>query len=72
MDGTRFKAGEALSTPAGNIDILPTILHLLCMDQPTNIDGRPLLEGLCDKPYANPPYLPALSSRHRTARRIFP
>jgi len=47
--GTRFKSGKILSTPAGNIDILPTVLHLLGMDQPTNIDGRPLVTAFRDK-----------------------
>ncbi len=46
MAGTRFKTGQVLSTPAGNIDILPTILHLLGIEQPTNIDGRILVEAL--------------------------
>ncbi len=54
MAGSRFKVGEVISTPAGNIDVLPTILHLLGMDQPKDIDGRPLLEIFCDKADANP------------------
>lgn len=52
MAGTRFKSGKVLSTPAGNIDILPTILHLLNMEQPTDIDGRPLIEVFYDMPDA--------------------
>lgn len=50
LGGTSFKRGKALSAPAGNIDILPTVLHLLGMDQPTDIDGRVLTEALLDMP----------------------
>jgi len=33
-----------------HIDILPTVLHLLGMDQPTDIDGRPLVTAFRDTP----------------------
>ncbi|MGI9484555.1 MAG: alkaline phosphatase family protein [Geminicoccaceae bacterium] len=54
MAGTRFKTDQVVSTPAGNIDILPTIFYLLGMEQPTGIDGRPLMEAICDQPDTNP------------------
>ena len=54
MAGSRFKTGKVLSTPAGNIDILPTILHLLGIEQPKGLDGRALIEVFCDQPDPNP------------------
>ncbi len=50
LGGSRFKAHEVMSSPAGNIDILSTVLHLLGMDQPIGIDGRVLAEALVDTP----------------------
>ena len=44
--GTLFEAGLTPATPAGIIDIAPTILHLLGLSQPTTMDGRILTEAL--------------------------
>ena len=50
LGGSRFKTHQVISSPAGNIDILPTVLHLLGMDQPGGIDGRVLAEALVGMP----------------------
>jgi len=52
LGGSRFKTNEVIANPAGNIDIAPTVLHLLGMDQPTDIDGRVLQEALAGMPEA--------------------
>jgi phosphonoacetate hydrolase len=48
MSGTKFKEGCEISVPAGNVDILPTVLHLLELSLPKQIDGRVLFEALLD------------------------
>ena len=50
MNGSHFKSGEVIAGPVGNIDILPTVLHLLEIDEPTGIDGRVLAEALIGQP----------------------
>ncbi len=45
MSGARFKQGERMTIPAGNIDITPTVLDLLGLDVPDDIDGRALREA---------------------------
>jgi len=52
--GTMFKDGTVSAHPAGIIDIAPTILHLLELQQPDSMDGRVLVEALVD-PVAEPP-----------------
>jgi len=49
-----FKDGTVSAHPAGIIDIAPTILHLLELQQPDSMDGRVLVEALVD-PVAEPP-----------------
>jgi predicted AlkP superfamily pyrophosphatase or phosphodiesterase len=46
--GTMFKAGTVSACSAGIIDIAPTILHLLELQQPDSMDGRVLGEALVD------------------------
>ena len=46
LGGSAFAAGLTSSQPTGNIDILPTVLHLLGMPVPPDIDGRILTETL--------------------------
>lgn len=43
-NGASFQAGLHSSIPTGAIDLLPTVLTLLGMDVPSEIDGRPLWE----------------------------
>ena len=52
MSGAAFKTGVATEAPAGNIDITPTICHLLGIDGGADCDGRILHEALHDTPNA--------------------
>ncbi len=44
--GPSFRRSAVVDTPTGNIDVAPTILHLLGMSGAEEMDGRVLLEGL--------------------------
>jgi hypothetical protein len=44
--GPDFLVGETNSLPTGNVDIAPTILHVLGMKPPKPMDGRVLTEAL--------------------------
>ena len=44
--GPRFQPATVIDTPTGNIDIAPTILHLLGLPGGENMDGRVLHEAL--------------------------
>ena len=44
--GPNFKNNCSVDTPTGNIDITPTILHILGVPGSENMDGRVLYEGL--------------------------
>ena len=44
--GPNFKRGAISDLPSGNIDVAPTILHLLGVTPPTTMDGRILHEAL--------------------------
>ena len=46
MGGGAFRAGAVVETPAGNIDILPTVLSVLGIAIAHRIDGRVLDEAL--------------------------
>ena len=49
--GPDFKRGAVVRMPAANVDVAPTILHLIGMRQAlAGMDGRPLLEALVDGP----------------------
>src|SRR5262245_20724347 len=49
--GPDFKRGATLRTPASNVDVAPTLLHLLGhADALRGMDGRPLLEALVGGP----------------------
>src|SRR4029077_17975618 len=49
--GPDFKRGATIRTPAANVDVAPTILHLLGLRAGlANMDGRALLEALADGP----------------------
>ena len=45
MSGGAFSEAETITVPAGNIDITPTVLSLLGLDVPADIDGRVLQEA---------------------------
>ncbi|MFK7942260.1 MAG: alkaline phosphatase family protein, partial [Paracoccaceae bacterium] len=42
LGGAAFRQGAEIAAPAGNIDILPTVMSLLGLVPPTEIDGRVL------------------------------
>ncbi|MFQ5565885.1 MAG: alkaline phosphatase family protein, partial [Paracoccaceae bacterium] len=46
MAGSAFRSGAVIETPAGNIDILPTVLSVLGVGIDHAIDGRALTEAL--------------------------
>jgi hypothetical protein len=48
--GPSFRRGIALQTPSGNVDIAPTVLHVLGLDTPGSMDGRALTEALANGP----------------------
>ncbi len=50
--GADFKRGVTASAPAGNVDLAPTILHLLGIADADGLDGRVLTEALRDGPDA--------------------
>ena len=50
MAGPKIRQGVVSSTPSGNVDIAPTILHLLGLDAPDSMDGRALEEAFTDGP----------------------
>jgi arylsulfatase A-like enzyme len=51
LAGPGVKAGHELSLPAGNLDLTPTMLHLLGLERPrVPATGRVLVEALVDGP----------------------
>jgi arylsulfatase A-like enzyme len=49
--GPDFKRGVVVRTPAANVDVAPTILHLLGMQRSSaNMQGRALVEALVEGP----------------------
>lgn len=46
--GSSFKRGVRIESPTGNIDLAPTILHLLGIDEGADMHGRILREALAD------------------------
>ena len=50
-NGPDFKRGAVIRTPTSNVDVTPTLLHLLGMTTAlTGMDGRPLTEALAKGP----------------------
>ena len=48
LGGSAFRQAQNVSTPTGNVDILPTALNLLGIQPDHQIDGRPLVETFAD------------------------
>ncbi|HSH39008.1 MAG TPA: hypothetical protein VK993_09500, partial [Chthoniobacterales bacterium] len=46
--GPSFRRGATVQMPSGNIDIAPTVLHLLAIRSAEKLDGRVLAEALTD------------------------
>ena len=63
--GPDFKRGLLSEIPSGNIDVAPTILHILGIKPKSDLDGRILFEGLVDE---NRP-APQIRQRMLEARR---
>lgn len=49
--GPDFKRGVVSEVPAGNVDITPTLLHVLGLPASDGLDGRVLLEALVGGPH---------------------
>ena len=49
--GPHFKRGEASLVPSGNVDVFPTLLHIIGLSQPGPVDGRVLREALLGGPH---------------------
>ena len=66
--GPSFKRGLELATPTGNVDLMPTVLRVLGVKAPDNMDGRVMEEALVDGPA---PELVAWSTDvHKAERRV--
>ena len=48
--GPRFKSQKRIASPTGNVDIAPTVLRLLGIPIPDDMDGRAIVEALADGP----------------------
>ena len=70
MDGSAFRNGVEGTAPAGNVDILPTVLAVLGIDIDHRIDGRVLGEALIggDAPKGAPREI-VLTSGNKAGRR---
>jgi arylsulfatase A-like enzyme len=47
--GPDFQEHTTTSLPSSNVDIAPTVLHLLGLEPPQKFDGRVLVEGMEEK-----------------------
>ena len=48
--GPDFRQGLVSELPTANVDLAPTLLHLLGLDAPRTMQGRALVEALRDGP----------------------
>ena len=48
--GPDFRSGATSDAPTGNVDIAPTVLHVLGIDAPPTMTGRAILEAFRDGP----------------------
>ena len=60
--GPHFKRSVKVRAPAGNVDVAPTILALLGVDERETMDGRVLREALADGP--DPEHTPVDTRTH--------
>ena len=56
--GPDFRAGIVSDVPSGNVDVAPTVLHLLGITLPKEMDGRVLTEALKGSKIAAKPSAP--------------
>jgi phosphonoacetate hydrolase len=68
VQGPDFREGWRNSAPVGNIDIAPTLTHLLGLDPGTTFDGRVLTETLRDSPLEAPAWQTRIEERVFSAR----
>ena len=47
--GPDFRKGAATTLPSSNLDIAPTVLHILGVETPQKFDGRVLIEAMNEK-----------------------
>ncbi len=71
--GPDFKPGVTDSLPTGNVDVAPTVLHLLGLkDEAAKMDGRVLTEALAvDGPPLKSLELKHLTAKHETSEGIW-
>ena len=48
--GPSFKSAQRVQSPTGNVDLAPTVLSLLGISIPTEMEGRVIVEALADGP----------------------
>ncbi len=48
--GPSFKSGKRVTSPTGNVDVAPTVLELLGLPIPDDMDGRAVVEALVNGP----------------------
>ena len=48
--GPSFKSGVRIQSPTGNVDLAPTVLELLGLPVPADMEGRVILEALASGP----------------------
>jgi len=63
--GAGFKRGVRVPSPSGNVDVAPTALALLGIDDRAGMDGRVLVEALTDGP--DPEQVPVHPETHVVA-----
>ena len=66
--GPDFRRGFQDESPSGNIDVAPTIAHILGLNPPTHFDGRILSEAMTSETSALSP----AQTETREASRVFP
>ena len=60
--GPHFKRGIKSPAPSGNADVFPTVLHILGIGAPSQVDGRVLVESLVGGP--SPEEMAVSTRRH--------
>jgi arylsulfatase A-like enzyme len=64
--GPDFRKGAATTLPSSNLDLAPTVLHLLGIEPPQKLDGRVLIEAMEEKAER----MEALSKTMQAARKF--
>ena len=64
--GPSFRQQTRIASPTGNVDIAPTVLRLLGLSIPDDMDGRALVEALADGPNV----VEWMTETHTSERRI--